>query len=141
MALAEPVQPTTDRRAMHAQAMHRRHLRRDLVQRQVTPDRQPVPQPPIKRRKLARTAPAKRLRRKPTTLPLQDHHVVHKARRHPEMSRRLAVSVPLLDKRNNPAPQLDRVWPAHHDPPYLAGSVNQNVPNNGILNRQKRDLL
>jgi len=86
---------------MHRHAMPCGQFCHDLVQRQVAPDRQPLPQPVAVRGELALGMVALRLRRKPAALALQDHHVVHKTRRHPEMPRRLAMPVPFLNKSDH----------------------------------------
>ena len=102
MAEAKPVQPSADRTAMHRHAMNRGQLGYDLVQRQVTLDRHPIPKPAAVGRQLALGMIALRLGEKTASLALQDHHVVHKTWRHPEVPRRLAMPVPLLDKGDHP---------------------------------------
>lgn len=141
MAEAKPVQPSADRAAVHRHAMNRGHFHDDLVQRQVTFDRQPIPKPAPIRRQLALGMIALRFRRKTAALALQDHHVIHEPRRHPKMTRRLSMSVPFLDKRNDPAPKLYRMWLAHSYPLHLAGLPNHNPLNLGILNRNTGDTL
>ena len=88
---------------MHAHAMRCGQFGYDLVQRQVALDRQPVPQPTPVGRKLACGMIALRLRNQSAARALLDDHVIHKARRNPEMPRRLAMPVPLLNKGDNPA--------------------------------------
>ena len=146
MAEAKPVQPFADRAAMprHAMprhAMPRGQFRDDLVQRQVALDRQPVAQPGAAARQLARGTIALRLRQEATVLALEDHHVVHKARRHPKMPRGLPVPMPLLDKRDDPTAKFHRMWPAHSDPLHLARSGSHNPRNLGILNRKGSDMF
>jgi len=141
MAEAKPVQPFAHRPAMHAHAMHRRHLGHDLVQRQVPLRREPVPQPVAVGRKLALGTVALRLRRQARRLALQDHHVVHEPRRNPEMPRRLSMPVTLLDERNHPAAQLDRMWLPHDDPPNLASKENHKPTQNRILSHARSDTL
>ena len=87
MAEAEPVKPFADRRAMHRDAMNRSHLSDDLVQRQVTLDRQTIPQPGAEVCQLAFGVIALRLWKKTAAHASQDHHVVYKPRRNPEMAR------------------------------------------------------
>lgn len=41
--------------------------------------------------------------------PLQDNKVIHKSRRHPEMTGRLAMGVALFNECNNTGTQLDRM--------------------------------
>jgi hypothetical protein len=52
----------------------------------------------------------------------KNDHIVHKARRHPKVPGRLTMTVPLFNERYHAASQLDRMWLAHSDPPYLPGS-------------------
>ena len=87
---------------MHAHGVDRRHFGDDLVQREVALDRQPLLQPAAVGRQLALGMIALRLGEKTASLALQDHHVVHKTWRHPEVPRRLAMPVPLLDKGDHP---------------------------------------
>jgi hypothetical protein len=126
---------------MHRHAMDSGHLGHDLVQRQVPLGRQPIPHPVRVPGQLALGMVALGFRHKATCLALQDHHVVHKAWRHTKMPRRLTMPMPLLDKGDDPAPQLDRMWLTHHEPPYLAGSGNHKPNNLGILNRMDNDML
>ena len=141
MAEAKPVQPFADRAAMHRHAMKGGQFGHDLVQGQVTLDRQPLAQPGGERGKLALRVVALPLRGKPAALALQDHHVVHEPWGHPKVPRRLSMSVPFLDKRNDPAPQLYRMWLAHLDPLHLARPGNHNPLALGILNRMSDDTL
>ena len=141
MAEAETVKPFADRRAMHRDAMNRNHLRNDFVQRQVTLDRQTIPQPGVEAGQLALSMIALRLWKETAALASQDHHVVYKPRRNPEMARRLTVTMSFLNERDHPAPQLDRMWLAHSEPPYLAGSGNHKSQNLGILNLRQGDTL
>ena len=78
--------------------MHCGHFYDDLVQRQIAFGRHPLPQPAAIRGQLARGMIVLDLRSKTPGLALQDHHVVHKARRHQEVPRRLTMPMPLLDK-------------------------------------------
>lgn len=83
---------------MHLHAMPCGQFCHDLVQSQIPFDRQPLSQPTVERRELAFGMVALRLRSKPATLALEDHHVVHKTRRHPEVPGRLAMPMPFLNK-------------------------------------------
>jgi hypothetical protein len=58
-------------------------------------------------------------------LTLQDHHVVYEPRRNPKVTRRLAVPVPFLNKRDDPAPKLYRMWLAHPDP-SISGRITES---------------
>jgi hypothetical protein len=49
--------------------------------------------------------------------------------------------MPLLDKRDDPAPQLNRMWLAHADLLHLAGSGNHKPIAEGILNLTRGDTL
>ena len=94
---------------MHAHAMHAGHLGHDLVQRQVTLDRQSIPQPATERGQFAHGMIALRLGSKTAGIAFEDHHVIHEARRYPEVPRRLAMSMPLLDKGNDAAAKFNRM--------------------------------
>lgn len=135
------MQPPADRAAMHRHAMRGGQFGHDLVQRQIPLERQPIAQPAAVRGQLALGMITLRLRRKPAARALEDHHVVHKARRNPKVPRCLAMPMTLFDKRDDPAPQLDRMWLAHSDPPYLAGTMNHKPLNKGILNQPNGDTL
>ena len=102
MAEAEPVQPFADRPTMHRDAVHCRQFRDNLIQRQVALLRQPVPQPNSIGGQLALGMVALRLRHKPTTFAPQDHHVIHKARRNPEVPRGLSMPMPFLNESDHP---------------------------------------
>ena len=141
MAETKPVQPFADRTAMHRQAVNRRQFRDDLVQRQVSLNRQPILQPCAIGGQLALGMIALRLGHKPTALTLQDHHVVHKARRNPKMPCGLTMPVPLLDKSNDPAPKLHRMCFTHSKPLSLVGIPNHKSTRLGILNRKGSDTL
>jgi len=54
-----------------------------------------------------------RLRQKRSRFAPQFDQVVHEFRRHPEMTRRLAVSMAFIDKRDNTRSQLYWMWLAH----------------------------
>ena len=84
---------------------------------------------------------ALRLWQKPATRTLQDHHVVHKTRRNPEVPGSLPMPMPFLNKGDDPATQLDRMWLAHADPLHLAKSGNHKPLNMGILNQMRNDML
>lgn len=135
MAEAKPVQPSADRPAMHAHAMHGGQFGHDLVQCQIALDRQPFPQPAAIGRQFTLGMVALRLGQQAPARALEDHHVVHEPRRHPEVPRRLTMPVAFLNKSNDPTAQLDRMWLAHYDPQYLAGSGNHKPLNLEILNQ------
>ena len=103
------MQPSADRAAMQGHAMNRAHFHDDLVQRQVTLDHQPLPQPVAEGRNLAHGMVALNLGRKTPALPLQDDHIVQKARRDPKVPRGFSVPMTLLDKGDDPAAKFHRM--------------------------------
>ncbi len=114
MALAEPVQPVADRRAVDRHALRLLQFQPQLVQRQIALLGQPGPHPGSQLAQLAASTPvALRLGIKPAGLAPQLDHVVHKLRRCPEMPRRFAMAIPLVNKRNNALAQLKWMWLAH----------------------------
>ena len=119
MAETKPVQPFADRTAMHLEAVNRGQFGDDLVQSKVALDRKPVLQPATVRGQLALAVVALRLGRKPAAFALQDHPVVPETRRNPKMPSGLTMTVPLFNKGDHPAPQLDRMWLAHSQSPNL----------------------
>lgn len=94
---------------MHGDTMHRGHLGHDPVQRQITLGRKPLPQPTTEGGKFALGVVALGFRRKTAGLAFEDHHVVHKARRHPKVPRRLTMPMPLLNKGKHPAAKFHRM--------------------------------
>ncbi len=126
---------------MHRHAVNRRQLDHDLVQRKVALLYQPRPHPIVVWGELALSSPTPRADAQAPALALQDHHVVHKARRNPEVTRSLTMAVTLFDKSNDPTADLNRMCFDHSQPLHLAGSGNHKPGNMGILNRCKRDML
>lgn len=114
------MQPSADRTAMHRQAVNTDQFGHDLVQGQVALGRQPLPQPNAVRGQLALGMIALQLGRKTPALAFQNDHIIHETRRHPEVPRRLPMPVPLFNECDHTTAQLDRMWLAHSDPPYLA---------------------
>jgi len=141
MAEAEPVQPFADRSAMHRHTMHCGHFCHDPIQRQVALGSQPLAQPRGERGQLALRMVTLNFREQATALAFQNDHVVHKARRHPKVPGRLTMTVPLLDKGDDPAAKFHRMCLAHSNPLYLARSENHKILNLGILNQTNRDNL
>ncbi len=114
MALAEPVQPVADRGAVNRHALRLLQFQAQLVQSQIAFPGQPGPHPASQIAQLAASAlVALRLGIKPSGLAPQLDHVVHKLRGCPEMPRRFAVCIPLVNKRNNATAQLKWMWLAH----------------------------
>ncbi len=122
MALAEPVQPVADRGTVDRHALRLLQFQAQLVQRQVAFPGQPGPHPASQLAQLAAAAPvaprssrgqALRLGIEPSGLAPQLDHVVHKLRRCPEMPRRFAMAISLINKRNNALTQLKWMWLAH----------------------------
>ena len=109
MAEAKPVQPSADRTAMHRHALNCGQFGHHVVQRQVTLDRQPIPQPATVRGQLACSMIALRLGHKTACLAFEDHHVIHKARRHPKVPRRLSMTMPLFNKGDDAAAKFNRM--------------------------------
>ncbi|ESZ39408.1 transposase [Mesorhizobium sp. L2C066B000] len=93
--------------AVHA---HTTHLQFDakLIQRQFAGLGQSQTHKLGMRLKLAAAHMALPARFKRTGLPPQVDQIVHKARRNAEMARCLAVTMPLIDIRNNTLTQLKR---------------------------------
>jgi len=143
MALAEPVQPVADRGAVDRHALFLLQFQPQLVQRQVAFLGQPGPHPASQLAQLAASTPvALRLGIKPAGLAPQLDHVVHKLRRCPEMPRRFAMAIPLINKRNNALTQLKWMWLAHSCPLYLLSSRgNHKKDAMGILNLVGPDML
>ena len=135
MVEAKPMQPFADRTAMHRHAMDRGHFHGDLVQRQVAIDHQPIAQPSAKAGELALGMIALCLRHKATALALQDHHVVHEARRNPKVPRGLSKAMTFRKEGGDTAAKFHRMWLAHSNPLYLAGPENHKPLNLGIPNR------
>ena len=126
---------------MHPHAVNRRQLDHNLVQRQVALLYQPRLHPILIWGELASASPTPRLDLQAPVLSLQDPHVVHKARRNPEVTRSLPMAVTLFDKINDPTAYLNRMGFDHSKPLHLAESANHKPANMGILNRCERDVL
>lgn len=126
---------------MHGHAVNCGNLGDDLVQRQVALDRKPVPQPVSIGRQLALCMIALSLGQEVPTLAPEDHHVVHEAWRNPKVPCGLTVPMTFLNESDHSTTQLDRMWLAHSEPPYLAALGNHKPANLGILNRKTGDLL
>ena len=141
MAEAKPVQPFADRTAMYRHAMDRGHFHDDLVQCQVALDRQPLAQPGAEAGQLALGMIALRLRHEATALALEDHHVVHEARRNPKVPRGLSMAMTLLNEDDHPAAKFHRMCFAHSDPLHLVGEWNHKPGSLGSLNRKGSDTL
>lgn len=133
MAETQPVQPVADRSAMHRHAVHLLQLQAQLVQRQLALLGQPGAPPAAQAAQFAMSAAiALGLRvERPGIAPELDH-IVDEFRRNPEMLRRRAVRIPLVDKRNNPLAQLKWMWFPHLQLPYLP-------PAEGITNQPPRE--
>ena len=135
------MQPFAGRAAMHRHAVNRRQRDRALVQRQVALLYQPRPHPILKGAKLAFASPTPHADAQAPALALQGHHVVHKARPNPEVTRSLTMAETRFDKSNDPTADLNRMCFDHSQPLHLAGSGSHKPANTGILNRCKRDML
>jgi hypothetical protein len=108
MAQPEPMEKATDIGAMHDDAASG-EFHAQLVQRQLAILGQARAHPCAMRIQLAAPQMTLSSRRNRSGLPLQDHQIVHEARRHPEMPRGLPMAVAVFDKRNNTTTQRDRV--------------------------------
>lgn len=141
MAEPEAVKPTANRRAMHTYVVLAFQFQAQLVQRQIALLIQTSANPAFQAAQLAcPTQIALRLRRKPTRLTPKRDHVVHEFRRNQKMTRRLPVPIACVDKRDNPFPQLYRMWLSHHGPLYLLiKRQNHRLRGLGILNLVRRD--
>ncbi|OWV98908.1 hypothetical protein ATY81_26560 [Rhizobium sp. R72] len=84
-------------------------LEAQFVKRQITLLSHTFTEPRTLVAQLAATNMTLSSRRQRARLTLQDNKVIHKSRRHPEMTRRLAMGVPLFNERNNTGTQLDRM--------------------------------
>jgi hypothetical protein len=94
----------------------------------------------VMRGKLAPTHPmALPARLNRTRLGPQLHQIIHKARRNPEMPRRLTVAVAFIHKRYDAHPKLHRKWLAHRGSPST--TMNHQTSNSGIPNPLNRDTL
>jgi hypothetical protein len=92
------------------------------------------------RRQLSAAPPALWPGGKRSGLALQDHHIVDKSRRNPEMLRRGTVRMPLFNKCNNTLTQFYRMWFAHRHSPSMS-KENHKLRDWGILNHIKRNML
>jgi hypothetical protein len=102
MAEAKPVQPVAYRGAVHRDAVDLLQFEAQFVQRQVSFLGQTHPRPVAKPGELAAPRIALTLRRKPSRRAPQLDHVIHEFRRGPEMPRRLAMRVAVVNEGNNP---------------------------------------
>jgi hypothetical protein len=120
MRQAEAAEGAPDRDAMDRHPMPIRNFQHQIIQRQVRlgghPCRDPIPQTA----QLAMPAAiALSARLQPTSLALQDHHVVDELHRYPKPRSRRAVRMPFLHKSDNALPKCHRMWFTHLEPPYL----------------------
>ena len=102
MAEAKPVQPASDRGAVHRDAVDLLQLEAQFVQRQIALLGQTRPHPTVKTGELAAPRIALALRRKPARRAPQLDHVIHEFRRGPEMTRRLAMRIAVVNESDNP---------------------------------------
>ncbi len=114
MAQAEAVQPVANRGTVDRDTMRLLQFKPQLVQRQIAPLGQTGPYPAAQITQLAASPlVALGLGIKPSGLAPQLDHIVDKLRGCPEMPRRFAVCIPLVNKRNNATAQLKWMWLAH----------------------------
>ena len=119
MTDAKPEQPTADQGAMHLQPLLGGQGIADLVKRQTGARGQETPDPGAMTVQLAARRIALPLGQNCPGRPFQLDHVVDELRRHPEVARRFTMAVALFHNRNNPRPQLNRMWLPYGRPPYL----------------------
>ena len=110
---------------MYRHAVNRRQFDHNLVQSQVALLYQPRPHPIVIWGKLALASPTPRADVQAPALALQDHHVVHKARRNPEVTRSVTMAMTLFDKSNDPTADLNRMCFDHSQPP-ASGGIRQS---------------
>ena len=108
------MQPPPDRDAVGHDAMSVAQFDHQLVKGQVALFRDPAFNPTRYARQLAvPAAVALGLGRKRPSPALQQHHVVHKFDRNPELRRRSPMRVTFLNEINNPLTKLHRKWLTH----------------------------
>jgi len=108
MAQPEPMQ-----KACHIGAMHNDtapgQVQAQLIQCKLAILIQALAYPVAMCIQLAATHMTLPSRRERSGLPLQDHQIVHKTRRHAEVPCRFTMAMTILDKRNDTTTQRDRM--------------------------------
>ena len=114
MRQAKAAQVPPDRDTVGLDAMSVTQLDHQFIQRQVALLLDPAFDPTRHPRQLAvPTAVALGLGLKRSGPALQQHHVVHKLDRNPELSRRRTMRVTFLNEINDALAKLHRKWFAH----------------------------
>jgi len=139
MAQPKPVEKPADRRAVHVNATPGK-FDAELVERHVAIRSDTGFNPSAMRRQLAARRMALPLRRKRAGDAMQDHHVVDKSWRHPEMPGCLPMTVAFFYKPNDTRTQLDRMRLAHGGSPSM-GKLNHKSRSLGIPNLKSCDVL
>jgi hypothetical protein len=139
MAQPKPVEKPANGRAMHVNATPGK-FDTQFVQRHFAIRNDTGFNPFAMRRQLAARRMALPCRRKRTSGAMQDHHVVDKSRRHPEMPSCLPMAVAFFHKPNDTRTQLNRMRLAHGGSPSM-GKVNHKSITQGILNLKFCDAL
>ena len=105
MAEPEAVKPAADRRAVNRDIVDLLQFQAELVKRQIAPVAQAATDPRLQAPQLAGMPQiALAFGRKRARLAAKLDHVVDEFRRNTEMTRRLTVAMPLIDKPNNARP-------------------------------------
>jgi len=139
MAQPKPVEKPADRRAVHVNATTG-EFDAELVQRHFTVLGDAGLNPFAMRHQLAAWRMALPCSRKRAGGSMQNHHVVDKSRRHPEMPSRLPMAVAFFYKPNDTRTQLDRMRLAHGGSPSM-GKLNHKSISKGIPNLKSCDTL
>jgi hypothetical protein len=120
MRQAEIAQEPPDRDAVDGDAVAIRQLGHQIVERQVRCLRHTRLDPVPHVGQFAMSAAiALCFWLKATCRAFQDDHVIDETHRNPEPRRGRSMRMTLFDTRNNPLPNLARMWSAHPKPPYL----------------------
>ena len=105
MAEPEAVKPAADRRAVNRDIVDLLQFQAELVKRQIAPVAQAATDPRLQAPQLAGMPQiALAFGRKRAPLEAKLDHVIDEFRRNTEMTRRLTVAMPLIDKPNNARP-------------------------------------
>ncbi|MEO1960199.1 MAG: hypothetical protein ABGW82_04370 [Paracoccus sp. (in: a-proteobacteria)] len=128
---------------MHVDAMRPGRFRRQFVEGDLALVGDARLDPASHARQLAvPAAVALRPRRQQSGFAPQPDQIVHELRRHPEVPRRLAVPVTLIDERNHAHAQLYRMWLFPNATPISAWKAGNHITANlEILNRTGCDTL
>ena len=110
------MQHPADRRVIYDEAVAGLEVAHQRIECQVALNRNPLPESRRDICQLAAPGIALPLRIEGVRLAPQLDHVVHKARRDAEMACGLQVRITLISKRDDPLPQLHRMWFTHMMP-------------------------